>query len=146
MDVDEAKTPPVEGEGGENGEDSGVEKEAPQDRLLVISNLKHALALPASVALPADEQKAAREQIMQVVTENNIVGFYEVICADLGWEVDSALLATMKAANDAKSAGIKVCVCVCVCVYMCLFGSVYVDCYMYIYIYIYVCGLRVLCL
>lgn len=42
------------------------------------------------------------QDLLNAVKENNMAPFYEQLCTDLKWQLDHALLAQLKAANEAK--------------------------------------------
>jgi len=42
------------------------------------------------------------KNLMEVIEADDMTPFYEEVCRDLGWKVDDALLARMKAANDGE--------------------------------------------
>lgn len=77
----------------ENLEEQGLEK----NPNLALAQFKFLLTLP--------EQKNNLElkaNLLKEIQNENMAPWYEIVCADLGWKVDDALLAEMKATNTKK--------------------------------------------
>ncbi|KAF9579284.1 26S proteasome non-ATPase regulatory subunit 6, partial [Lunasporangiospora selenospora] len=49
---------------------------------------------------PKETHAQAQEEILKKIKEDNMAPFYELICEEQGWTVDTALLEEMKKANE----------------------------------------------
>lgn len=75
----------------ENLEEQGLEK----NPKLELAQVKFLLSLPEH-----KNDQALRDQLLAAIKLDNMATWYEVVCKDLEWPVDNALLTTMRAANQ----------------------------------------------
>jgi 26S proteasome regulatory subunit N7 len=80
--------------------DDTPEEDLPQSPILKIANYLHVLGLEERYC-SAQQKAEAKEALLAEIKLSHMSGFYEHACSTLGWEVDTTLLASMKATNEA---------------------------------------------
>lgn len=86
--------------GDEDDADEHIEEDTTQDPIVVIANLRYLLTLSDEDVSAARKQEV-KEQMMTMMTERKMAPYYETVCAEFGWTVDTSLVKTWNAANTA---------------------------------------------
>jgi len=92
-------------------DDQPVEISEEEERARLISCprlalVQHAFMLTCPAASD-DEKAAAKQALLDAVKETNMTPYYEHLCKEYGWAQDDALVAKMKATNDAELAKLE---------------------------------------
>ncbi|XP_065185006.1 26S proteasome non-ATPase regulatory subunit 6-like [Sycon ciliatum] len=81
----------------ENLEEEGL----PKNPNLALAQLKFLLTIPKESAQSLNIEDV-RKQLMDEIREKDMTPYYEDVCSELKWDVDSQLLATMRENNEKK--------------------------------------------
>jgi 26S proteasome regulatory subunit N7 len=80
-----------------------TEEEAsmPKNPDLVLAQKRFLLSLNDEI-VPPEEKKTVKEELLEAVKKDNMLPFYQALCEQFKWKVDTGLVETMKAAIEKK--------------------------------------------